>query len=408
MRLRLYYKELVPTYESYQELLIKMKEMSKESELLDKIFRQDFNYKLMKQYEKKKLNLIQKMFKEILTYFPKLNDVSCAIYLSGSYARRSITSGSDMDLTFYFSKNDVYKYQSTIYLIRYAISIMFNVNVVHIHSFTKNFTTEYRKKNNLSIFDQELKTKIIWTLSNKHYDINYPKNQMIPEREICEISSVKNIDSLTEIYLKQINRFHPKEWIYTHECIHITDNSFSIEKIIKKLDSLYGSEERKLALNNIKREIYDLLKITREYYNQLEFYNEIDLASYNMLGKRKVTALVHSFATYLRWLYIDKGLDNIPLTLNLNVLFNYKNSLVNKKKIDNIKKSYCYFRYLISKIEILTKNNNHHFEHRSLEKIKKDVLNKEYRELWGEKYDPIHEQVKVFKRISKSIEELLI
>lgn len=231
---------------------------------------------------------------------------------------------------------------------------------------------------------------------------------MIPEREICEISSIKDIDSLTQLFLNQLDNFHPKEWMYTHECIHITDNSFSIEELIKKLDKTYNNEERKKALSNIKNEIEDLLIKISKYYNELESYNEIELTSYNMIGKRMVTTLVHTFATYLRWFYIDNELNNIPLTLNLDVLFNYENNLIDKEIIDNINETYCYFRFLISRIEIWTKKYNHHFEHRSKEVVKKEVLNSEYKELWGAKYSPVPEQVEAFKNISQNIKEALI
>lgn len=151
------------------------------------------------------------MFKKIIKNFPKLNDVPCAIYLNGSYARKSITANSDLDLTFFFNENNICNYQSLIYLIRNAIATMFDVNVVHVHSFTKNFTTEYRKANNLVVTDQHLETKITWKKTGDIYNINYPENQMMPEREICEITSIKDIKSLKNLFENKIKKYEPKE-----------------------------------------------------------------------------------------------------------------------------------------------------------------------------------------------------
>lgn len=54
MEYRFCYNEPTPTYESYKELLVKMKIMSKEFKSLDKVFKLDFDYKLIKEYEKQK------------------------------------------------------------------------------------------------------------------------------------------------------------------------------------------------------------------------------------------------------------------------------------------------------------------------------------------------------------------
>lgn len=407
MELKFYYKEKYPEYEMYKELINKMEKMSDNFYSLDKVFYSKYNYSLMKKYQNSKIAVINEMFKEIISYFPNLNNNACAIYLNGSYARGNITSGSDIDLTFYFKKKDISKYQTTIYLIRYAISVMLRVNIVHVHSFTKNFITEYRKDNNLVIKDPELETKIFWTSTNNCLDISYPKNQMIAEREICEISSLKDFKSLTTLYKNQLKKLHPKEWIYTHECIHITDNSFSADKLIKKLDTMYNKKERIGALNNIRREIQELIEITENYYDELKKSDKIELASYNMIGKRKVTMLVHSFATYLRWYYIDSNLKNIPTTLNLDILFNYETSLIDKKAIDRINKSYYYFRYVISKVEIWAKKYDHHYEHRSDEIIKKNIMISEYKKLWKVDCDPIKKQIKSYSRLMTNIKHAL-
>ena len=126
-----------------------------------------------------------------------------------------------------------------------------------------------------------------------------------------------------------------------------------------------------------------------------------------MIGKRKVSMLVHAFATYLRWYYISNNLSNIPITLNLDDLFNYKTNLVDKKQINAISNSYCYFRYLISKIEIWAKKYNHHFEHRSKEIIYKSKLASEYKEIWNSNYSPISEQIKAYRNLISSIEYML-
>lgn len=404
MKLKFYYNEQIPKYEKYEELLDTMKKMSKDFYKLDDIFKLDFNYHLIKKYENDKKVIIKKMFDEIITCFNILKSIPCAIYLNGSYARGNITAGSDIDLTFFFNKDEISKYQSLIYLIRQSIAVMLNVNIVYVHSFTKNFTTDFRKKNNLVINDQELETKIIWTLTKDQYDIDYPKNRQIPEREICEISSIKDIESLTNLYKEQLEKTHPKEWIYTHKCVLITDNNFSIDSLIIKLDKMYNAEKIKIALNNIKNEIKELIMTTHEYYNELAKSEKIELASFNMIGKRKVSMLVDAFATYLRWYYISNNLNNIPRNLELDELFNYKNNDI----LDNINKEYCYFRYLISRIEIWAKKYHHYYEHRSKEIINKDIFNKEYKKLWKNDYSPICEQIKSYNRLIEFINSAVL
>lgn len=407
MKFKFYYRELIPSYESYRNLIHNLKEMSKEFYSLDKIFEVKFNHLNMKKYENNKQKIISQMFKELFSTFNILNKVPCAIYINGSFARGNITSGSDMDLTFIFKKEDVFKYQALIYLIRYAISIMFNVNIVHIHSFTKNFTTEFRQKNNLVIFEQKLKTTIIWTYTNESFDIDYPENQMIPEREICEISSMKDINSLTELYKKQIATLHPKEWIYTHKCVFINNNEFSIENLIKKLDKLYNKSNMSIILNNLKQEIMELIKFTSEYYESLALCKNIELSKFNMIGKRKIFMLISTFAVYIRWYHLFNNDSNFPLYLDLNEILNYKSRLIENKTLHKLYKDYYYYRYLISRIEIWARNYNHHFEHRSKEVVDIDVLNSEYVLLYGKEFLPIDEQIKVYNNLIKNIKKIL-
>lgn len=406
MKLKLFYNGTSPSLQEYNVLLRKMKQMSMDYFYLDKMLNSDYSIDLMITYENKKRELILKMFKEILSCFSILNSIPCAIYLNGSFARRSLTSGSDVDLTFYFNEEDISKYQSLIYLVRNAIANMLNVSTMHVHSFTKNFTTEFRKMNNLVVTDQSLTTEIIWP-SNEKYVIEYPINQMAAEREICEISSIKNIKSLEELYVNQLKKIHPKEWVYTHELIFCSDKSFSIENLIIKLDLMYSKVEIKKVLLNIKEELDLLLKEIIDYYTKLETEKQIDLASFNMIGKRKVAMMFYSFMTYIRWYYIYNGKTNVPVTLDLVSFFNYKSDLIDSKVLNDINKDYYYFRFLISRIEIWVKKYNHHFEHRSMEVIDKDVLCKEYSELWKTKYSPIDEQKRIVMQLNNKINIIL-
>lgn len=410
MKFNFYYEEKIPRYEDYRQLLMKMNKLSKEFYSLDKILRLDYNHSLMQKYKKEKKKIVDQMLKEILSCFNNLYDIPCSIYLNGSYARGNVTAGSDIDLTFFFNKKDVPKYQSLVYLIRLAIATMFNVNIVHVHSFTKNFVTEYRIKNKLVVHDQELETRVTWTKTNQYHDIFYPKNQMIAEREICEISSIKDIESLSMVYENQIKKLHPKEWIYTHECILITDTDYSIEKLVEKLDQNYSKKNMNIVLNNIKDEIKELLTITLKYHEKLDKCSKVEMAEYNMIGKRKVCMLVHAFATYLRWYLLFHDSNDIPLYLDLDYLFNYNNNLIDNStinRIGDINKDYDYFRFLISRIEVWSRNYNHNYEHRSKEIIYKKDLNNEYSELWKNKYSPIDEQIKTYKKIANNIEYVL-
>lgn len=165
---------------------------------------------------------------------------------------------------------------------------MFNTNIVHVHSFTKNFTTKYRKENNLIELDQELETTIEWEESKEKLSIQYPSNQMIPERETCEITSIKCIEDLTTLIKDKLTNYNPKEWMYTHECIYKTNDSFDIKKIIKKLDSIYEDEIIEEKLKLIKMEIKNLENEIKIYHEDLKNNNNIILADFNMIGKRKV------------------------------------------------------------------------------------------------------------------------
>ena len=174
------------------------------------------------------------------------------------------------------------------------------------------------------------------------------------------------------------------------------------------MDKKYTKSNQEKALLNIKEGINNLIIEINNYYNDLENKDEFDLASFNMIGKRKLTLLVHSLATYLRWYYINNNLKDVPLTLNLDNLFGYSNkNIINQGLIDDINEAYCYFRYLISRVEIWAKKYKHHYEHRSKEIIKKELFNNEYNSLWHNNYLPIKEQAMVVYKIIELIKEIV-
>lgn len=400
---KFFYSELEPNYNSYINLLKALENKSKEFYKLDDIFYNSYNYQKLLKYEKEKKQKVLEMFKIIIDNFSILNRIPCAIYINGSYARNSITARSDLDLTFYFKKNDIDKYKTLVYLIRYAISKMFNVNIVHVHSFTKNFTTKYRKENNLIEYDENLETDIIWNTTDDKLKINYPKNQMITEREICEITSIKCIDDLLNLVKKRLDENIPKEWMYTYECIHMTDNSFNIDIKIKNLDKSYNSEIIKKFLINIKNEILSLSDELKSYFDELKLSNNIKLGDFNMYGKRKVTLLINTFAIYLKWYYIYNNNYDFIGNLNIEEILNYNNVF----NVSNIKDNYYYYKYLLSRIEMWTEKFNHHFEHRSKEKISKKIFQKEYNEMWKNNNNEIEEQIDVFMKMNNEIINLL-
>ena len=397
------YNEIEPSYNSYIKLLKILENKSEEFYKLDDIFYNSYNYQKLLEYEKQKKQKVLEMFKIIIDNFSILNKIPCAIYINGSYARNSITAYSDLDLTFYFEKNDIDKYKTLVYLIRYAISKMFNVNIVHVHSFTKNFTSKYRKENNLIEYDENLETDIIWNATDDKLKINYPENQMITEREICEITSIKCIDDLLNLIKKRLDENIPKEWMYTYECIYMTDNSFDINNKIKNLDKFYDIEIIKKFLINIKNEIFSLSDELKLYFDELKFSNNIKLGDFNMYGKRKVTLLINTFATYLKWYYIYNNNYEFIGSLNIEKILNYSNFL----NINKIKDNYYYYKYLLSRIEIWSVKFNHHFEHKSKEIINKKIIKKEYSDIWKNYYNEIEEQINTFAIMNNEIIILL-
>lgn len=403
MYFKFIYNEKEPKYDSYNKLLKVLENKKEEFYELDKIFYDSYNYEKLIEYEKLKKEKVLEMFKTIIDSFPILNKIPCAIYINGSYARNSITARSDLDLTFFFNKDDIDKYQTLVYLIRYAISKMFDVNIVHIHSFTKNFTTKYRKENNLIEYDENLETDIIWNDTNDVLKIDYPKYQMITEREICEITSIKCVDELFRIIKERIDDNVVKEWMYTYEDIHITDKFIDIDKKIKYLDKFYDKDKIKKFLINIKSEIYYLLNELKLYFNELNLSDKICLDKFNMYGKRKVTLLINTFATYLRWYYIYNNNYKFIGSLNIEEILNYNSDL----DISIIKDKYYYYKYLISRIEIWSIKFNHHYEHRSKEIITKDILNNEYYVLWNDNYSVIDEMINTFNFLYNELINIL-
>lgn len=394
-----FYNELEPDYNSYIKLLKKLENKSKKFYELDSFFYEPYNYQKLINYEKRKKKMVLEMFKMIIDNFSILNKVPCAIYLNGSYARNSITARSDLDLTFYFKKSDIEKYKTLVYLIRYAISKMFNVNIVHVHSFTKNFITKYRKENNLVEWDQNLDTDIIWTSSFKKLKIDYPKNQMVTEREICEINSIKCIDDLFNLIDKRLNDYIPKEWMYTYECVYINNNDFDIDCKIKLLDISYDNKSIEKFLGNIENEIFNLSNEIKLYFDELNISDYIELSKFNMYGKRKVSLLVNTFVIYLKWYYIYNNNYNFVGNLDINELLNYSSDF----PLDKIKEYYYYYKYLLSRIEIWSVKFNHHFEHRSNEVINKEEFENEYRSIWKNDYNEIGEQTITFKKLNTEI-----
>ena len=100
------------------------------------------------------------------------------------------------------------------------------------------------------IYDKDFSVEVVWP-NKERYIVKYPSNQMAAERETCEITSIKNIKLLEELYIKQKKKYHPKEWVYTHDLIYTNKKSFSIEKLITKLDSIYTKKEIEKSLLNI-------------------------------------------------------------------------------------------------------------------------------------------------------------
>lgn len=98
------YNEIYPSYNSYIQLLKILENKSKEFYELDKIFYDSYNCEKLIEYENEKKKKVLEMFEIIIEKFSILNRIPCAIYVSGSYARNSITAYSDLDLTFYFKK----------------------------------------------------------------------------------------------------------------------------------------------------------------------------------------------------------------------------------------------------------------------------------------------------------------
>lgn len=403
MYLKFLYNELEPSYKNYINLLKKMDILSNNFFKLDDIFNGEYNYDRLIEYENKKKKMVLDMFKIIIDYFPILNKIPCAIYLNGSYARNSITAYSDLDLTFYFEKNDVFKYQTLIYLIRYAISRMFRVNIVHVHSFTKNFTTKYRKENNLVKKDEHLETDIVWTTDLSKLKICYPDNQMILEREICEITSIKCITDLFNLIERRLNEDNPKEWMYTHECIHITNNSFNIENKIKKLDISYDKDKIELFLINLKNEILDLSNNIKLYFDKLKNSNYIMLSDFNMIGKRRVSLLINTFATYFRWFNIYNNNLDLSCGLDIYKVLNYDSNLLDNFYLNEVKNNYYYYKYLLSRIEIWANKCNYSFEHRSNDIVSMENYINEYYLLWKNDYNPLEEQINVFNMINDNI-----
>lgn len=156
-------------------------------------------------------------------------------------------------------------------------------------------------------------------------------------------------------------------------------------------------------MTNIEDEIFNLSKELKLYFNELKLSNNIKLCDFNMYGKRKVTLLINTFSTYLRWYYIYNGNYDFIGHLDIEKILNYNNIFDIKK----IKEKYYYYKYLISRIEIWSVKYNHHFEHRSKETITKGIINKEYYDLWNNNYDVIEEQINTFDNMNNEIFKLL-
>ena len=191
--------------------------------------------------------------------------------------------------------------------------------------------------------------------------------------------------------------------MYTYECIHMTNDSFDIDSKIKNLDKSYNSQIIKKFLINIKKEILSLSNELKLYFDELKLSNEIKLGDFNMNGKRRVTLLINTFATYLKWYYTYNNNYDFIGSLDVEKILDY-NSVFN---IDKIKENYYYYKYLLSRIEIWAVKFNHHFEHRSKETVTKKIIKKEYHDMWENYYNEIEEQINTFNDMNNEIINLL-
>ena len=403
-----YYIDSTPSLQEYRELLVKMESLSLEYRAVNEILRQKYTPDLLISFEKAKREIIDCMMQSVLLVFPELKRIPCAIYLNGSYARGSITAGSDLDILFLLDRENVDSYQGQIYLIRNAIAKVFGVSVVHIHSFMKNFTTESRKSNGNCILDQELTAVVTWKNTGETFCVNYPSNQSMAEREMCEYLSVKDWDSFCETMKTKMNTT-TAEWMYSFRRIYHNKDKFDAEAYIRQMEQrgneyimnhLFRSNRQLLA------EVHDIMR----YMNELEMNQIINLADFCSYGKRRVLSAVHNLLAQYR-----RGQRCVSREVNLDgslVIRRYIQALTRDrcvgKLIAYIGEKYNLYRYLISRHEIALSTYNHHFEHRSKESIEKAALSQEYCICWGTGNDDLSQLIRTAKEILRYVEFVLI
>ena len=393
-------KWLTPSYSQFCELMSKMDLYAERLKNVNVLLEENYSHKLMLQYDSEKCLVVAEALEAILQYFPQFRLIPCAIYLNGSYARRSLTVGSDLDITFLIDEDFLQQTQGTILQVRMAIARVFNMNVVHIHSFSKNFINEFMKKASIKNISDGV-AYLAWPYESKIYDILPGEEDDMTKREICEYLSTRSWTSFCNTMQSKMN-MKCDEWMYSFEQVFRSVDCYDVEDFVRCQEKYLLKTKTYLlqALDNLSETEKMLESITQvvKGFDKADF---IPLASFSLNLKKRIRTVISRLLIAYHRLEMSKGNDMGLLNIERYFEYSQKNSNEPLRSLFlELSSAFNRYRYIISRIEIAIQEKGLRVANRSIGGITRKNFVEEYNIRWKTEGDVFENLFECFYELS--------
>lgn len=275
--------------------------------------------------------LVKEFLKELANEFKVFKFFSVTIFITGSFARFSNKTNSDVDIHFIYSnifKKFIYKYEEMYF---YIVSIILGIERNNIHSVitTKLNNDKIEKINN----DKYLSVKLYYNRNNYFSYLFYPVTK---KRFFLQYNNNKSFKAFNEYIEKEILNCN-REW--SHNFYPITN----INKFYKNYDKLCKLEKN--------QKISKLIKELEEQILKCNSPNS-DISNIKRVYQQEMFANIFNTLNIIR-MYINLFEKKMNL-YDLNSIFDYYIFENCDKVVEDIYK----YLWLVKKISIYCKENN--------------------------------------------------
>lgn len=313
------------------------------------------------------------LIKRLINFFPQFDNIPYIAFYHGSYGRGISRFGSDMDLNILFDNDfiDVMKPVDELICAMIYQIVSFKGRD-KIHNIMVNVPPLKKVKYN---FDNGNHYKIVF-LDGKvlnYYSRNYFENDMTKIQ-----NAPSSFEDFKKYILKHCNSEECFEWAYSFRYIISNYPNYNLDEVVKVADN---------KIKKIKNIHLKTLKLIDKMIKDIQEYNfdfdEISISKLNQECKVRILGFMYnSLALVRRCLVIngfDMGIFDIPKLLESVALKNY----INQDLIDKLKDILYYYNWNLARLENFMMDNGYNFSSREPSSISKDILNKEYKKMYG-------------------------